>query len=102
MCIRDSFICALSTSITWERTASRPETGLLIPSVYDSYAGKQVTVSYRGVDPPNRIAIAFVFFAAMSVSASSQVVLHLNSLHFNAYEPIKVTAINRGSRAISV
>jgi len=27
------FICALSTSITWERTASRPETGLLIPSV---------------------------------------------------------------------
>ena len=27
-------ICALSTSITWERTASRPETGLLIPSVY--------------------------------------------------------------------
>ena len=26
------FICALSTSITWERTASRPETGLLIPS----------------------------------------------------------------------
>jgi hypothetical protein len=30
------FICALSTSITWERTASRPETGLLIPSVYIS------------------------------------------------------------------
>jgi len=28
------FIFALSTSITWERTASRPETGLLIPSVY--------------------------------------------------------------------
>jgi len=28
------FICASSTSITWERTASRPETGLLIPSVY--------------------------------------------------------------------
>ncbi|MGC2365475.1 MAG: hypothetical protein WA555_10695, partial [Candidatus Sulfotelmatobacter sp.] len=26
------FICALSTSITWEPTASRPETGLLIPS----------------------------------------------------------------------
>ena len=25
------FICALSTSITWERTASRLETGLLIP-----------------------------------------------------------------------
>src|ERR1700679_527308 len=31
------FICALSTSITWERTASRPETGLLIPSGYVSY-----------------------------------------------------------------
>jgi len=30
------FICASSTSITWERTASRPETGLLIPSDYDS------------------------------------------------------------------
>jgi hypothetical protein len=30
------FICASSTSITWERIASRPETGLLIPSVYDS------------------------------------------------------------------
>src|SRR6476619_5426348 len=28
------FICASSTSITWERTASRPETGLLIPSDY--------------------------------------------------------------------
>ena len=70
--------------------------------VYDSYAGKQVTVSHRGVNPPNRIAIAFVFFGAMSVSARSQVVLHLNSLHFNAYEPIKVTAINRGSRTISV
>ena len=27
------FICALSTSITWEPTASCPETGLLIPSV---------------------------------------------------------------------
>src|ERR1700735_464913 len=27
------FICASSTSTTWERTASRPETGLLIPSV---------------------------------------------------------------------
>jgi hypothetical protein len=25
-------ICASSTSITWEPTASRPETGLLIPS----------------------------------------------------------------------
>src|SRR5678815_4705234 len=33
------FICASSTSITWERTASRPETGLLIPSDYNSYAG---------------------------------------------------------------
>jgi len=33
------FICASSTSITWERTASRPETGLLIPSVYDSDMG---------------------------------------------------------------
>ena len=31
------FICASSTSITWERTASRPETGLLIPSDYNSY-----------------------------------------------------------------
>ena len=31
-------ICALSTSITWERTASCPETGLLIPSVYNSWA----------------------------------------------------------------
>jgi Nucleoside H+ symporter len=31
------FICASSTSITWERTASRPETGLLIPSVYNRY-----------------------------------------------------------------
>jgi protein-S-isoprenylcysteine O-methyltransferase Ste14 len=30
------FICASSTSITWERTASRPETGLLIPSDYAS------------------------------------------------------------------
>jgi hypothetical protein len=25
--------CAQSTSITWERTASRSETGILIPSV---------------------------------------------------------------------
>ena len=32
------FICASSTSITWERTASRPETGLLIPSVNSSDA----------------------------------------------------------------
>src|SRR5579864_8895633 len=32
-----SFIsCASSTSITWERTASRPETGLLIPSDYSN------------------------------------------------------------------
>jgi hypothetical protein len=31
------FIGASSTSITWERTASRLETGLVIPSVYDSY-----------------------------------------------------------------
>jgi hypothetical protein len=31
------FICALSTSITWERTASRSETGLLIPSVYHQF-----------------------------------------------------------------
>src|SRR5579864_8753022 len=31
------FICALSTSITWERTASRPETGLLIPSANNTY-----------------------------------------------------------------
>jgi hypothetical protein len=31
--LASSRICALSTSITWERTASRPETGLLIPSV---------------------------------------------------------------------
>ncbi len=31
------FICALSTSITWERTASRPETGLLIPSVLNKH-----------------------------------------------------------------
>src|SRR5947209_127338 len=31
------FICASSTSITWERTASRPETGLLIPSGYVNY-----------------------------------------------------------------
>jgi hypothetical protein len=34
---RSPFICASSTSITWERTASRPETGLLIPSGLDSY-----------------------------------------------------------------
>jgi hypothetical protein len=33
-----SFICALSTSITWERTASRSETGLLISSVSNNYA----------------------------------------------------------------
>src|SRR6185369_13072201 len=32
------FICASSTSITWERTASRPETGLLIPSDYNNDA----------------------------------------------------------------
>ena len=31
------FICSLSTSITWERTASRLETGLIrSPSGYDS------------------------------------------------------------------
>ncbi len=30
-------VCASSASITWERTASRPETGLLIPSVRASY-----------------------------------------------------------------
>src|SRR5581483_11363256 len=29
-------VCALSASITWERTASRLETGLLIPSVCDN------------------------------------------------------------------
>src|ERR1041385_7825894 len=29
--------CASSTSITWERTASRLETGLLIPSDYNNY-----------------------------------------------------------------
>ena len=34
---RSPFICALSTSMTWERTASRPETGLLIPSGYNTY-----------------------------------------------------------------
>ena len=34
------FICALSTSITWERTASRPETGLLIPSVSNNHHTK--------------------------------------------------------------
>src|ERR1700726_1432009 len=34
------FICALSTSITWERTASRPETGLLIPSDNVNHRGK--------------------------------------------------------------
>ncbi|MFZ0868802.1 MAG: hypothetical protein WAN06_19290, partial [Candidatus Sulfotelmatobacter sp.] len=40
------FICALSTSITWERTASRLETGLLIPSDYGSYSQRaSVTVS---------------------------------------------------------
>jgi hypothetical protein len=31
------FICASSTSITWERTASRSETGLLIPSAFVNY-----------------------------------------------------------------
>jgi len=31
------FICASSTLITWERTASRLETGLLISSDFDSY-----------------------------------------------------------------
>src|SRR5664279_2846575 len=30
-------VCASSASITWERTASRRETGLLIPSVTSSY-----------------------------------------------------------------
>jgi hypothetical protein len=30
-------ICALSTSMTWERTATRPETGLLISSGFDSW-----------------------------------------------------------------
>src|SRR3984885_14650329 len=34
------FICALSTSITWERIASRPETGLLIPSVNNTCTGR--------------------------------------------------------------
>jgi hypothetical protein len=36
------FICASSTSITWERTASRPETGLLIPSVYNNDAKRSL------------------------------------------------------------
>ena len=35
------FICALSTSITWERTTSRPETGLLIPSDYNNQGGAE-------------------------------------------------------------
>src|SRR2546423_3789655 len=51
---------------------------------------------------PARIAIAFVFFSATSVGVRSQVVLKVNSLHFNAYVPIKITVINRESRAISV
>jgi hypothetical protein len=45
------FICASSTSITWERTASRPETGLLIPSVYDIYPGPTVS----GLSPQDRV-----------------------------------------------
>ena len=36
-CRSPFYLCASSTSITWERTASRPETGLLIPSDFDSY-----------------------------------------------------------------
>ena len=32
-------VCASSASITWERTASRPETGLLIPSVHANERG---------------------------------------------------------------
>ena len=37
ICLRS--VCASSASITWERIASRPETGLLIPSVYNSFSG---------------------------------------------------------------
>lgn len=52
----------------------------------------------------SRVAAVRIFFLlfAMLFSARGQVVLHLNSLHFNAYEPIKVTVINRQSRPISV
>ena len=39
------FICALSTSITWERTASRLETGLLIPSDFINRAGTDVALT---------------------------------------------------------
>lgn len=39
-----------------------------------------------------RVAVAFVFFCATSFTAHGQVLLQLNSRHFNAYEPIKVTA----------
>src|SRR5262245_24215175 len=39
------FICASSTPITWERTASRPETGLLIPSGYISCGLHQLWVT---------------------------------------------------------
>src|ERR1700751_6188330 len=39
---RSPFICASSTSITWERIASRPETGLLIPSVFVKYQSTSV------------------------------------------------------------
>lgn len=38
----------------------------------------------------------------MSLSAHGQVVLQLNSRHFDACEPIKVTIINRQARPISV
>src|SRR6185437_6805289 len=46
-----------STSITWERTASRPETGLLIPSVIDNHDGCHTNAAQprgiaRLVEPP--------------------------------------------------
>src|SRR5664279_1704771 len=37
-------VCASSASITWERTASRRETGLLIPSVHTNNHPKQLPI----------------------------------------------------------
>jgi hypothetical protein len=43
-----------------------------------------------------------VAFFAAPLSVHGQVDLRLNSLHFNAYDPIKITVLNRQSRPISV
>jgi hypothetical protein len=53
------------------------------------------------VRPLIRNAFVFGFSCAISVFAQGQVFLQLNSRHFDAYEPIRVTIINQQARPIS-